>query len=110
MRTFLPVFLSLCLAVGIVAFAQAPPNPAPQNHQAAETQLTSMMGTVRAEGEKLTFVTDERAWNVENPDILKGHEGHYVRVKGYVYPDKDSIHISEMKMPTPSESRKNDLR
>jgi hypothetical protein len=68
------------------------------------------MGTVRADGEKLTFVTDERAWNVENPDILKGHEGHYVRVKGYVYPDKDSIHISEMKMPTASESRKNDLR
>jgi hypothetical protein len=110
MKTFLPAFLSLCFAVGIVAFAQDLPNPAPQKHQASETQLTSMMGTVRADGEKLTFVTDERAWNVENPDILKGHEGHYVRVKGYVYPDKDSIHITEMKMPTASESRKNDLR
>jgi hypothetical protein len=110
MRTFLPAFLSLCFAVGIVAFAQDPPNPAPQRHQAAETQLTSMMGTVRADGEKLTFVTDQRAWNVDNPEALKGHEGHYVRVNGHVYPDKGSIQITEVKMPTASESRKNDMR
>jgi hypothetical protein len=110
MKTFLPAVLSLCLAVGIVALAQELPNPAPQKHQAAETQLTSMMGTVKADGAKLTFVTDQRAWNVDNPEILKGHEGHYVRVKAHVSADKDSIHITEMKMPTASESRKNNLR
>jgi len=69
-----------------------------------------MMGTVRADGEKLTFVTDQRAWNVDNPEILKGHEGHYVRVKAHVYADKDSIRIAEVKMPTANESRKNDMR
>jgi hypothetical protein len=110
MKTFLLVFLSLCFAVGIVAFAQDPPYPVPQKHQAAETQLTSMMGTVRADGEKLAFVTDQRAWNVDNPETLKGHEGHYVRVNGHVYPDKGLIHITEVRMPTASESRKNDLR
>jgi hypothetical protein len=110
MGTFLPVFLSLCLAVGIVAFAQAPPNLAPQKHQAAETRVTSIMGTVKADGAKLTFVTDQRAWNVDNPEALKGLEGHYVRVNGYVYSDKGSIQITGVKMPTPSESRKNDLR
>jgi len=110
MRTFLPAVLSLCFAVGIVAFAQDLPNPAPQKHPGAATQLTSMMGTVREDGEKLTFVTDQRAWNVDNQEILKGHEGRYVRVNAHVYPDKDSIHIIEVKMPTASESRKNDLR
>lgn len=110
MKTFLPAVLSLCLAVGIVAFAQDPPNSAPQKHRAVDTQVTSMMGTVRADAGKLTFVTDQRAWNVDNPKILKGREGHYVRVNGYVYPDKDSLHITEVKMPTASESRKNDLR
>jgi len=109
MKIFLPAVLSLCFVVTI-AFAQDPPNLAPHKHQAAETQLTSIMGTVRADGEKLTFVTDERAWNVENPDILKGHEGHYVRVDGHVYPDKGSIQITEVKMPTAAENRKNDLR
>jgi hypothetical protein len=110
MKTFLLVFLSLCFAVGIVAFAQDPPYPVPQKHQAAGIPLTTIMGTVRAEGEKLTFVTDQRAWNVDNPETLKGHEGHYVRVIAHLYPDKDSIHVREVKMPTASESRKNDVR
>jgi len=68
------------------------------------------MGTVRADGETLTFVTDRRAWNVDNPETLKGHEGHYVRVQAHVYADKDSIYITEVKMPTASETRKNDER
>jgi predicted metalloenzyme YecM len=45
---------------------------------------------------------------VDNPEILKGHEGHYVRVKAHVYPDEGWIHITEVKMPTASESRRND--
>ena len=110
MKRFLAVCLSLCFAVGIVAFAQAPPNTTTQKHQAADTQLTSIMGTVRADGDKLTFVTDQRAWNVDNPEIMKGHEGHYVRVKARVDADTDSLHITEVKMPTASENKKNDLR
>jgi hypothetical protein len=110
MKTVLLAFLSLCFAVGIVAFAQDPPNSAPQKHQAAGMRRTSILGTVRENGEKLTFVTDQRAWNVDNPETLKGHEGHYVRVNAYVHADKDWIHITEVKMPTAGESRKNDIR
>jgi len=110
MKTFLLVFLSLCFAVGIVAVAQGPPSQAPQKHPAAGVQSTSIMGTVSEQREKLRFVTDQRAWNVDNPETLRGHEGHYVRVDAHVYPDKDSIHIMEVKMPTASESRENDGR
>ena len=109
MKTFLLLFLSLCLAVGIVAVAQDPPNQAPQKDQAAG-QSTSIMGTVSEQGEKLRFVTDQRAWNVYNPETLKGHEGHYVRVNAHVYPDKGLIQITEVKTPTASESRENDER
>jgi hypothetical protein len=110
MKTFLLAFL-LCFSVGIVPVAQNSPNRAPHKHQATGILLTSVMGTVRAEGQKLTFVTDQRAWNADNPETLKGgHEGHYVRVNAHVYADKDSIHITEVKMPTATESRKNDVR
>jgi hypothetical protein len=108
MKAFLVAFL-LCVSVGIMAVAQDSPNPAPQKHQAAGISLTSVMGTV-SDGEKLTFVTDQRAWNVDNPETLKGHEGHYIRVNAHVYPGKGSIHITEVKMPTAAESRKNDER
>ena len=109
MKTFLQAFL-LCVSVGIVAAAQDSPIPAPQKHQAAGIQSTSIMGAVSEPGEELRFVTDQRAWNVDNPESLEGHEGHYMRVEARVYADKGFIHITELKMPTPSENRKNDLR
>jgi opacity protein-like surface antigen len=109
MKSFLLAFL-LCVSVGIVAAAQDSPNPPPQSHQAGGIQLTSVLGTIQEDGDKLRFVTDQRAWNVDNPETLKGHEGHYVRVIAHLYADKGSIHITEVKMPTASESRKNDVR
>lgn len=108
MKTFLHVFLFLCFVVGIVAVAQ-PPNQAPQTHESTG-QSTSIMGTVSEQGERLRLVTDERIWRVDNPGILKGHEGQYVRVNAHVYSDKGSIHITEVKMPTARESRENDQR
>src|SRR5947208_15502115 len=110
MKIFLPAFLSLCFAVGMVAVAQDLPNQVPQKHQDAGIRLTSIMGTVRADGEKLTFVTDQRAWNVDNPETLKRQEGHYLRVNAHAYTDKDSIYITDVKMTTASETRKNDKR
>src|SRR5579864_7695496 len=109
MKTVLLACLSLYLASGIVAVAQSPLNQAPLEHQAV-TRLLTIMGTVRADDKTLTFVTDQRAWSVDNPEILKGHEGHYVRVYGHVYPDKNSIHVTEVKPPTADESRRNDVR
>jgi hypothetical protein len=53
----------------------------------------------------LSFVTDQRVWNVDNPEILEGHEGHYVHATAYVYPDHDSIHITGLKIPTASETK-----
>jgi hypothetical protein len=110
MKTFSLVLLSLCIAAAVVAVAQGPPNQTPQKHQAAGIHSASFMGIVSEQGETLRFVTDQRAWNVENPETLKGHEGHYVRVNAHVYRDKGSIYITEVKMPTATENRKNDER
>lgn len=107
--TVLLACLALCLTSNIVAVAQSPLNRETQEYQAG-SRLFTIMGTVRADGQTLTFVTDQRAWNVDNPEVLMGHEGHYVRVNAHVYPDKDLIHITEVKLPTASESRRNDVR
>jgi hypothetical protein len=47
---------------------------------------------------------------VDNPETLKGHEGHYVHVKAHLHPDTDSIHITEVKVPTAGESRNDDMK
>jgi len=49
-------------------------------------------------GAKLVVVTDEdkKVLTVENPDALKGHEGHHVAVTGHV--NGESIHVESVKM------------
>jgi hypothetical protein len=87
MKTLLLAILSLCFCLSVVvAVSQDAPSQTPRKTQAAAgDQLTTIMGTVQEGGDKLRFVTDQRVWNVDNPEILEGHEGHYVHTKAYVY-------------------------
>ncbi len=51
-----------------------------------------------AAGEKIVIVTDkdQKVLVVDNPDALKGHEGHHIAVTGKV--SGDSIHVDNAKM------------
>ena len=51
-----------------------------------------------AAGAKMVVVTDgdQKILTVENPDALKGHEGHHIAVTGHV--DGDKIHVESAKM------------
>jgi hypothetical protein len=111
MKALLLVILSLCFAQSVVAFSQEAPNQSLRKNQSGRgARLTTIMGTVQEGGDKLRFVTEQRAWNVDNPEILEGHEGHYVHAKAYVYPDKNLIHIKEVKIPTGRETREADIK
>jgi len=111
MKTCLLAIFSLCFALSIAALSPDATNQAPRKTQAiAGARLTTIMGTVQEDGDKLRFVTDQRAWKVDNPEILKGHEGHYLHVKAYAYPETNSIHITEVKLPTASEAEKDDIK
>lgn len=60
MKIVLFAILSLCFVLSVVALSKDAPDQAPRKHQAAGMQLVSLMGTIRADGEKLRFVTDQR--------------------------------------------------
>jgi hypothetical protein len=51
-----------------------------------------------AAGAKMVIVTDkdQKILMVDNPDALKGHEGHHIAATGSV--NGDSIHVDSMKM------------
>jgi hypothetical protein len=51
-------------------------------------------------GEKVAFVPDgtQDVLVVDNPDALKGHEGHHVSVTGKSDKDKKTIHVDSVKM------------
>lgn len=41
---------------------------------------------------------DGSVWAIQNPEKVKGHEGHHVTVNAHVYADKKEVHIMTVKM------------
>src|SRR5437899_10527811 len=97
MKTLFMVTLALAVILSMTAFAQYSSTEPAQKDQAAQAPLKSIDGTVKVDGAKITFVADkdQKSWAVENPDALKGHEGHHVQVKAHVDDYKGSIHTME---------------
>ncbi|MBV8051085.1 MAG: hypothetical protein JOZ80_07850 [Acidobacteriaceae bacterium] len=102
MKKVLVLLLAFCVtSIGTMAFAQDMSQGAGQTDKAAPAApLKNIKGTVKADGDKLTFVSDKgmKSWDVMNPEALKGHEGHHVELSAHVYADKNAIHVMSVKM------------
>ncbi len=95
------LFFAMCLVFSMTALAQDMGKSCDMGKEkAAAAPLKTLKGTVKAEGDKITFVNDadQKSWEVMNPETLKGHEGHHVQVSAHVYADKDQIHVMSVKM------------
>jgi len=99
MKKVMVCLLALTFAISLTAFAQY--SGTSQDNNATQTQadqmsakapLMTLKGTVKADGDKYTFVSDKdgKSWDVMNPEELKGHEGHHVQLSAHVYGDKNS--------------------
>jgi hypothetical protein len=69
--------------------------------KAAEKGKTmSLTGWVKDQDGKTVFINDKdkQAWNIANPDTVKGHEGHHVKVKAKLNEADHSVNIEKMTM------------
>jgi hypothetical protein len=100
MKKLLVVVLGLAVVLSISAFAQDNTGMGKSDKDAAAAPLKTLTGTIKADGDKYTFVgdKDKKTWEVVNPEALKGHEGHHVELKAHVYADKGQIHVMDVKM------------
>ena len=60
----------------------------------------SLTGWVKEEGGKDVFVNDKdkQSWDIANPDAVKGHEGHHVKVKAKLDEANHSITVDKLSM------------
>jgi len=101
MRKLLVCLLAVAVVFSISAFAQdTSAGMGKSDKTEASAPLKSLKGTIKADGEKYSFVSDKdkKSWEVQNPEALKGHEGHHVELKAHVYADKGQIHVMDVKM------------
>ena len=91
--------LALSVAtLGIPALAHGRSQDTTQDQNKPE--LVNIKGTVKADGDKITFVADDsgKSWDVVNPEVLKEHVGHHVELSAHVYKDKGQIHVMKVTM------------
>jgi hypothetical protein len=102
MKKLLMVTLAVCVLFSVAALAQEDAGKGGEMGKtaAAAAPLKTLKGTVKSEGDKITFVNDadQKSWDVMNPETLKDHVGHHVQVRAHVYEDKNSIHVMGVKM------------
>jgi hypothetical protein len=112
MRKVLVLCLAICFVFALTAMAFddmgksstvngwvaddkcAAKNPAKSANAGAEACTKKCL----AAGAKMVIVTDkdQKILMVDNPDALKGHEGHHIAATGHVM--GDSIHVESAKM------------
>jgi hypothetical protein len=105
MKKVMICLLALTFVMSLTAFAQQgvtlpQDNSMSQVQADAKAPLMTLKGTIKADGDKYTFVNDKdgKIWDVMNPETLKGHEGHHVELSAHVYADKNSVHVMSVKM------------
>jgi len=107
MKKVMICLLALTFVMSMAAFAQQDSTTSqgkasaqtPSDQTSAKATLKTLKGTVKTEGDKVTFVDDKgKSWDVMNPEELKAHDGHHVQVSAHVYADKDAIHVMSVKM------------
>lgn len=108
MKKVLSLCLLFCLVLSVASFAFAGDDKAETvNGWVSDSKCGAKGANAGAaactkkcldEGAKMVVVTDgdQKVLNVENPDALKGHEGHHVGLNGHV--SGDNIHVMSVKM------------
>ena len=109
MKKLLILTLAACTAFSVAAVAQDAGkscNSSMSMGKEAHPPLKTLKGTVKQDGDKITFVNDadQKSWDVVNPETLKDHVGHHVQLSAHVYADKGSIHVMTVKMLKASKS------
>ena len=98
MKKLMAILFSFTLltALGVVAQDTA----APQDSMKADpsTKAAHITGKISDDGK--TFVSDKdgKSYTINNPDTVKGHEGHHVTLKAHVSADSTAVDVVSLKM------------
>jgi hypothetical protein len=67
---------------------------------AAKGKDMRLTGWVKEDNGKTVFVNDKdkQSWDIANPDAVKGHEGHHVKVKAKLDEANHSVTIDKLTM------------
>ena len=64
----------------------------------ANPPLKTIAGKISEDGKSFTADKDNKQWTLKNPEDVKGHEGHHVKLQAHVYKDTNELHVMKVTM------------
>jgi len=98
MKKLMTVLFALCLLSSIGLLAQDATPKQDTMKADASTKAAHITGKISDDGK--TFVSDKdgKSWTINNPEAVKGHEGHHVTLKAHVSADSGTVDVVSLKM------------
>ena len=79
------------------AFAQDSMKPSPDSGKAMGKSV-KVVGKISDDGKSFVSDKDGKTWTIENPDAVKGHEGHHVVLSANADAASSTVHVNSLKM------------
>ena len=112
MKRLLTLLFAFVITASLSMLAQEPAaNPGGADKKTAKAEkkeakaaekgkAMSLTGWVKDQDGKTVFINDKdkQAWNIENMDAVKGHEGHHVKVKAKLNEADHSVNDEKLSM------------
>jgi hypothetical protein len=114
MKRLLTLLFALVLSASLSLMAQEPANKDQSSSNDKKVQKAekkeakaaqkgkdmSLTGWVRDQGGKTVFENDKdkQSWDISNPDAVKGHEGHHVKVRAKLDEANHSLTVDKLTM------------
>ena|SRR5690242_2296495 len=104
MKRVLLSMVAAVVALTFSAYAQSSSGSTDQSAgstkatKSAKAPLKTIAGTISDDGKSFTADKDKKQWTIKNPEDVKGHEGHHVKLQAHVYADTNEVHVMKVTM------------
>jgi len=89
---------ALVLVMSAAAVAQDSMKQDSMKSDSSMKATTNVTGKISDDGKSFVGDKDGKTWTINNPDAVKGHEGHHVILTAHVDADKGEVHVMSLKM------------
>jgi len=99
--TFLLAVLAFFVVTAFAGQASSSAQTSDQNTAKSATAnppLKTIAGKISDDGKTFTADKGGKQWTLKNPDDVKGHEGHHVKLQAHVYKDTNELHVMKVTM------------
>jgi hypothetical protein len=94
------LMVTICFAIALMTVgAASAQDMSHDNMQGDKSPKTvHVIGKVSDDGKTFVSDKDSKNWTIDNPDAVKGHEGHHVNLTAQCNEGKNEVHVMSLKM------------